>query len=182
MKLCSKCGQEKAITDFHKSSKNKDGRRGECKVCNALRSNDWRARNPERARAISLASHRRCKAKRASATKAYYRKNATALKAKEMERQRKLKEAAFAAYGGYKCRCCGETQREFLCLDHVANDGSTHRKQVGPKSLYLWLRDNGYPPILQVLCYNCNQGKQLNGGVCPHQTARGQSCGADYTI
>jgi hypothetical protein len=28
---------------------------------------------------------------------------------------------------------------------------------------------NNYPDDFQILCANCNWGKQLNGGVCPHQ-------------
>src|ERR1700675_2807489 len=29
------------------------------------------------------------------------------------------KAACYKAYGGYICRCCGETIREFLTLDHI---------------------------------------------------------------
>jgi len=86
-----------------------------------------------------------------------------------------LKDAAFSAYGGYKCACCGETTIEFLSLDHVAGGGNAHRVSVsGTKSgggrIYLWLKRNGYPSGYQVLCMNCNFGRSMNNGICPHVT------------
>lgn len=61
--------------------------------------------------------------------------------------------------GTFSCRCCGEGFIEFLALDHVSNDGHTHRA-------------NGIQPKLgqdlQVLCHNCNCGRATNGGECPH--------------
>jgi hypothetical protein len=86
-----------------------------------------------------------------------------------------LKDAAYAAYGGYVCLCCGETQHAFLSLDHVNGDGRQHRKEVGGcgsgSRLYLWLKRHGYPAgMFQVLCMNCNFAKG-HFGVCPHQEA-----------
>lgn len=84
------------------------------------------------------------------------------------EYNQKLKDKAYEMYGGYKCNCCGETIKQFLTLDHINNDGSKHRKKTG-KNFYIWLRDNNYPPIIQVLCYNCNCGKARNNGICPYK-------------
>ena len=80
----------------------------------------------------------------------------------------KLKDEVFAAYGGRMCVCCGETIREFLTIDHINNDGAKHRKEINTP-LYTWLRKNNYPEGFQVLCWNCNSGKRINGGVCPHK-------------
>lgn len=82
--------------------------------------------------------------------------------------QRGLRDDAIKAYGGYKCVCCGENGKMFLCIDHINNDGNVHRKELGKTNIYAWLRDNEYPNGFQVLCYNCNYGKHLNGGACPH--------------
>lgn len=81
-------------------------------------------------------------------------------------------------YGG-RCVCCGEVEPIFLSLDHIDGGGNEHRRQIGnnPDSrcgssstqFYKWVEKNGYPDILQVLCHNCNMGKHLNGGVCPHK-------------
>ena len=47
MKTCNKCGVTKALTDFHKNIKGKQGRATECKPCRRLsRQHTW-ATNPE---------------------------------------------------------------------------------------------------------------------------------------
>ena len=72
------------------------------------------------------------------------------------------------------CACCGETQIEFLTIDHINNDGKQHRKNIGipgggPR-FYRWLIKNNFPdnPQLQILCYNCNLAKG-HLGYCPHK-------------
>jgi hypothetical protein len=83
-----------------------------------------------------------------------------------------LKDQVFTAYGGWKCACCGETERAFLTIDHMLNDGYKLRKEGvhGHSTMfYRWLKKSGYPKDFQVLCMNCNFGKRMNGGVCPHQ-------------
>lgn len=85
----------------------------------------------------------------------------------------RTRDALFAAYGGYVCACCGETERQFLTLDHVNNDGAAHRRalggQCGMRHVYADLKRRGFPPGYQVLCFNCNLGRARNGGVCPHR-------------
>lgn len=83
-----------------------------------------------------------------------------------------IKDAAFNAYGGYACVCCGENEPLFMCIDHVEGGGEQHRQnEVGRgRNIYSWLKKNDYPAGFQVLCQNCNIGKHLNGGVCPHKT------------
>lgn len=72
-------------------------------------------------------------------------------------------------YGG-KCVCCGETELHFLAIDHPNNDGGDERKKVGAgSSFYAWLIRNDLPDGYVVLCHNCNFGRHLNGGICPHQ-------------
>lgn len=87
----------------------------------------------------------------------------------------KLKDEVFSAYGGYRCACCGETQRFFLQLDHINGNGCKERKELCGKNvgsncyvIYGQLRKLGFPPGYQVLCANCNVGKHRNGGICPH--------------
>lgn len=88
------------------------------------------------------------------------------------EYRERVKDAVFAAYGGYVCVCCGETEKRFLTIDHINNDGAKHRKEIGFRGgigIHLWLCKNAFPEGFQVLCFNCNHGKQLNGGTCPHK-------------
>ena len=80
---------------------------------------------------------------------------------------------------GYKCRCCGESQIDFLCIDHINNDGNIHRKNqtTGKRFDYLkiWkdILKNGDDSNFQVLCMNCNWGKRLTG-ICPHKDIRNE--------
>ena len=78
------------------------------------------------------------------------------------------KRLVFDHYGR-SCVCCGESEELFLTIDHVNNDGAEHRRAIGP-DICAWLLKNDFPEGFQVLCYNCNCGKQRNGGTCPHQT------------
>lgn len=83
--------------------------------------------------------------------------------------RQKLRDTVFERYGGYTCVCCGETQKEFLQIDHVNNDGAAHRREIGGSSrLYRWLKRNDFPPGFQVLCRICN-GAKGHDGCCPHQ-------------
>jgi hypothetical protein len=87
------------------------------------------------------------------------------LKQKKWRVNRKLQ--VFAAYGN-KCSCCGETKKAFLTIDHIFNDG------IGDyRGLYDRLIKLGFPKDrYRLLCFNCNCGRRVNGGVCPHKTRR----------
>lgn len=104
-------------------------------------------------------------------------RNASALSAYRQKHRARLKVEAMDVYGG-ACACCGESDLRFLTLDHVGGGGNTHRRLIngngrngGGVYLYQYLRNQGWPtdPPLQVLCWNCNLGCQLNDGVCPHK-------------
>lgn len=87
----------------------------------------------------------------------------------QKSRYARIRQRVVDGYGG-KCYCCGETEPCFLTLDHVNNDGAEHRrkhKAVGMR-LYQYLIRNKFPPEFQLLCFNCNCGRQINNGVCPH--------------
>ena len=92
---------------------------------------------------------------------------------------KKIKIEAFEKYGGVCCACCGITELSFLSLDHEDNSGSVHRKQMGTSGtrLYRWLKRYNWPNLnLRVLCFNCNLGRQINKGVCPHQISIARWC------
>jgi hypothetical protein len=83
-----------------------------------------------------------------------------------------VKEQVYLAYGGYVCACCGETEKLFLSIDHVANNGAAHKREFKLRTsteVYFWLRKMNFPPGFQVLCMNCQWGKRNNNGICPHQ-------------
>lgn len=79
---------------------------------------------------------------------------------------------AIAAYGGRcTCRGCTESNPRFLTLDHVNNDGNKHRRSLKTSNMYAWAASNGFPPILQLHCWNCNMGKAIYGK-CPHELSK----------
>lgn len=152
LKQCTKCGETKPRSDFYFHTDPKMGRRypmGECKECTKQRRREYVAAEYKKVRSNDNKSRRtQCM---------------------------RIKEAVFAAYGGYKCACCGETEKLILTIDHVNNDGAAHRRSITGKRnsagyhTYKWLVKNGFPKGYQVLCMNCNHGKRMNNGVCPHQ-------------
>jgi hypothetical protein len=80
----------------------------------------------------------------------------------------KLKNEVFEHYGG-KCSCCGEANSVFLTIDHTKDDGAAHRKAKGTSGVFRDIRRRGYPSDYRILCYNCNNGRRINGGICPHE-------------
>lgn len=144
LKICSRCLVPTPVNDFYVR---KTGRRqAECKSCSRKRNDAWRAQPKVKADHLI-----------------YWRK-----------RRAQAKAAVFAAYGD-KCACCGETEKCFLSIDHVNNDGAKFRREVlGNRTLagfhtYRWLMRHNFPKGYQVLCMNCQWGKKLNSGICPHQ-------------
>ncbi len=90
--------------------------------------------------------------------------------AKDKIRRDANREAVIRHYGG-RCTCCGETEIMFLAIDHINSEGNAHRKKINKwgSGFNKWLVDNNFPEDYTVLCHNCNFGKHLNGGICPHK-------------
>lgn len=87
-------------------------------------------------------------------------------------RNSNLRDKVLIAYGN-KCACCGEAERSFLQIDHKNGGGRADRVSgLYSTRWYRWLIKNSFPPEYQILCANCNWGKHLNGGICPHQTRK----------
>ena len=81
----------------------------------------------------------------------------------------RLKAQVITAYGG-RCVCCGETETEFLSIDHVNGGGTRERKVVNGGGLSWRLaRDSGYSDCYRVLCLNCNWSAHQGNGICVHQ-------------
>jgi hypothetical protein len=175
-KRCSQCGEVKPRTQFTKRMQSPDGRNTACRTCNAA----YRAANQERLRsahAVWVEEHREYLRAYRQATKEQSRvwRNANRERLREQanQRARKLRDEVLSAYGG-ACACCGETERAFLQIDHVNNDGAEHRRATNGVKLDYWIRRHGFPPQFQILCCNCNFGRHLNGGVCPHVQRLGE--------
>jgi len=83
-----------------------------------------------------------------------------------------LRREVITHYGS-KCACCGESQFEFLTIDHVDGEASVQRMKTGREPsgcrLYWYLKRNGFPEGYRVLCANCNMAMSIHGQ-CPHGT------------
>ena len=111
---------------------------------------------------------RSCWCKSCTAT---YHKQEKVIESKRVWRQ-SIKKSAIMAYGGV-CACCGINELAFLTIDHIHGGGGKHRAEIkvsGGWQFYTWLKRNKWPEGFQVLCFNCNCGKSVNRGVCPHKT------------
>jgi len=72
--------------------------------------------------------------------------------------------------GTMLCACCGESIERFLTIDDMDDFHNTYKQKIGSgMRFYRWLRKNNYPYGYQVLCFNCNSGRDLNNGICPHK-------------
>ena len=85
---------------------------------------------------------------------------------------KRAKDEVFAAYGGYRCVCCDETNPVFLVIDHINGGGNKERRKIGTSGgagQYWAIKKAGFPTGFQVLCHNCNYAKTRGG--CPHVTS-----------
>lgn len=166
MRTCKKCGKEKPLEAFEPTYSKWGGKRHECRECTAKRKKQREVESFEIIKARYGSVEKRRKA--IDAAVRWQKENPEKRKKNALSHYYRLQEAAIHAYGGYKCVWCGIDEPSVMCLDHIKNDGSSHRKELGflgGAPLYRWVRDNGYPPIFQVLCFNCNHAKRMNGGV-----------------
>ncbi len=90
---------------------------------------------------------------------------------RERERLRTLVLGRYSDRG-YRCVCCGESEQDFLTIDHMRGNAKNTQKTLGtPRAgypLYRWLVRNGFPEGFQVLCMNCNVSKGKHGK-CAHK-------------
>lgn len=149
-KKCSRCKLEKHVDLFGRDRNAKSGIKSGCKACENEATKKYRKAHPERVKQVNANTVKRL-------GKEYYREN-----------HQRLKREMIAVFGG-KCDCCGETETEFLSLDHINGGGNIHRKKVGGTRVWRDLRALGWPKDgYRILCMNCQFGFK-NGRTCPHQ-------------
>lgn len=192
-KYCPKCDTTRSLSDFYKNAARHDGYQSYCKKC-IIQANAKSAKKRYRTRKKqglclcgkklwqnksacekcymnSIKNHEKNAHKPCTACGGYPRAKASSqCKPCIRKRDHDQKVRVFEAYGGTICACCGETELAFLSLDHVEQNGAEHRKEVGLR-VYRYLEKEGYPDphLYQVLCRNCNWGRWVNNGICPHQ-------------
>lgn len=186
-KKCTRCGIEQPLDVAHfgrRMAKTEQGWRWDswCKLCYAANTRRLNTLNPD----VKRQRDKEWYEKNADAISERRRLRWTSMTLTEKERRKrdakvhnnKLKREALEHYGGAFCKCCGETELLMLSLDHVQNDGAAHRKALTgqtrtmPTQSYVWAKQNNWPSIYQVMCFNCNWARHWNNGICPHEFAR----------
>ena len=136
-------------------------------------SRAWYHANRERvmARRKELLLRPENRVKRDTYMQKYVERNREALETRKQSwSQRRfsdLKTEVIAAYGG-RCVCCGVDEPRLLTIDHSNRDGKEHRKQLGRKNVYQFLKEQGWPQDgYRLLCISCNWVTRY-GEPCPH--------------
>jgi len=166
VKHCKRCGQDKPVTEFHRSSRNPDGLAYTCKPCACEVTRLWGQANRERARETDRLYRLANPGKYTQLARAWRAANPD--RARENSRRRapygaqwhaQLRAAVLDHYGR-SCACCGTTEN--LAIDHVNGDGKQHRAEIGVRPgtrMYRWLVKNNFPDGFQTLCLPCNASK-----------------------
>jgi len=189
IRKCSTCHEIKPLSDFAKSKGCKYGISYRCKPCQNDYNHEWKKtlrgkqsikryleKNRERiseSRKKKYHSDPEYRKKILERRKRNYKQyDAKKYKAHRLQ----IIKTVYFHYsnGTMACVCCGEKQLEFLTLDHINRNGSEERRRVKKQgNVFLeYLSKQGFPEGYQVLCYNCNCGRERNDGLCPHQQKR----------
>lgn len=169
MKTCKSCNRIKQDSLFTKRRISKDGLRAICTKCSRIYNKKYYLENIER----YIKYREKNSEQRKNNWKEWYKLNAVEVRRKQNERSKVKRYIVIKHYsrGENKCNCCNESNIMFLTVDHIYNNGNSHRKEIGSKSgqdTYRWLIKNNFPEGFQILCFNCNLGKSINKGICPH--------------
>ena len=160
-RACQRCGQSYRPTS---------GPQKYCSDCypiiRSAYNKEWKRRHPDQRRLID---------KRAIANKPeYYR---VLRKYCYYIWRERLRKTVFGHYSNntFKCVCCGESEQDFLVIDHIDNgSGNEHRRVVfgrinaGGQTMHRWLVKQGFPQGFQLLCANCNSSRGKHGE-CIHK-------------
>ena len=183
-KFCTKCGEEKNLSEFYKNRSKKNGYNSYCKLCSKKCFEKYYEDNKEVILKQQKEYAKINEKKIAKQNKEYYKENKEKIdeqhniysqnnkekiSKQKKERHIKNKKIVFEYYGN-KCECCGEDDFDLLTIDHKNGNGNKHRKDnkiSGSTNMYNWLIKNNFPKEFQTLCRNCNCGKS-HYGVCPH--------------
>ena len=70
------------------------------------------------------------------------------------------------------CFCCKMNDWKFLVFDHKSKRPDSHKGKSGI-GMARKLKKQGYPKSIQILCHNCNTGKEIYGTKhCPHHLSK----------
>ncbi len=132
MKTCTKCGETKALTEFHKKKASRDGLRTQCKSCRNVIQKAYCKANPEKVKAGQKAWRETNKEK----IKVYRnspRRKFSSYKgdAKQRNIPFLIEYKQFEGFWQAPCAYCG-AEIETIGLDRIDSDGPYHIDNVVP--------------------------------------------------
>jgi len=92
MKKCTKCGEEKPLTEFHKKRDSKDGCRSYCKICDLEQNKLYRQENKEKINEQNKLYYQENKEKISEQKKLYRQENKEKIKLYRQENKEKINE------------------------------------------------------------------------------------------
>lgn len=171
---CRTCKKELDKESFFPSSVKKHD--WQCRKCQTEKSSKFQKVNREKVNE----NHRKYAFLNPEKTRGYQKKHRN-LHHEELLIREKAKRMAirmetisFYSLNTMMCVCCAEANIEFLCIDHINNDGAIERKELKMRHIstgskfYSYLKSKGFPPGYRVLCNNCNMSRG-SYGYCPHE-------------
>lgn len=164
MKKCNKCGVEKLLAEFYTHNTASSGHQNKCSDCCKKYSRKYSSVRKSLGLCIGCGNPR-TGPKFCDECRIEYNRY---MKAKREE----YRASIYKAYGS-RCACCGESEILFLSIDHVLGGGRQHRLNKSPYSVLVEIINKNFPKEFQLLCHSCNQGKNLNNGICPGSVERG---------
>lgn len=185
LKECTKCHTVKPLDEFHKARGKKAGHVSHCKTCRAeyKKTYDDARRDEKNAKnRVYYQNNREKVRERAHTEHAHQVRNKWH---KEYRVRPDVKERLKTNYKAFflrvwkeafdffgPCACCGESELEFLSLDHINGNGAEERgKGISGIQILERLRRLGWPEEAKkeyrLLCYNCNFTIG-HYGYCPH--------------
>lgn len=145
--ICTWCGMEKPLTEFHRDNRSPSGLCRQCKSCLCEKSLK------------------------------YYKEHREERQKYTRDRGQQVKQTVLSHYsdGQPKCTRCGFEDIRALTIDHINGGGNKQRRSDGllGANFFKWLICQNYPKGLQVLCMNCQFIKKVeNGENCKVETRR----------
>jgi hypothetical protein len=155
-KICKKCGNMKAINEFHIRRLSNDGHADICRDCVSLIKKEHYQNNKEQYREKNINQRIKNFEKIMQSKKRTFEKYGKKYRDNNKLRNKKIREEVINHYGGC-CAICGT--KEKLLLHHGFFNGKEHRKVAGKDiGVYIDILKKGFPDNegYQILCKSCH--------------------------
>ena len=145
MKKCSRCNKDKSSADYGNDKRNLDGKKSDCKECEAAKSREWRKANPEKTIELGRKSAKKWLESHPNEAKV----NDKRQKLKQYNLTLEQFNALYEAQAGL-CAICGLPEKQLHYRSHQVRLLSVDHNHATGK-------------VRQLLCSRCNTTLGLIG-------------------